>query len=154
MAGTSRRRRASRFGPAMTKRATALRIVSKRLSTVVPATEPGPMSPEARGLRWFTATLGSRPALQHPGNTEVLVEFGPVDPHRHQLEPPARRYTGVPQPRIPFEWRRDPAAIRQRHHQLVGGEGNRNRPDIADINFQSAHAICLRGDRAVVAGGG
>ena len=27
--------------------------------------------------------------------------------------------------------------------RAVGGEGNRDRLDIADINFQSAHAICL-----------
>jgi hypothetical protein len=38
MAGTS---------PAMTKRATVLRIVRKNLSTVVPATEPGPISAQA-----------------------------------------------------------------------------------------------------------
>jgi hypothetical protein len=35
---------------------------------------------------------------------------------------------------------RDLAAIRERHHQLVGGKGNRDRPDIADINFQSARS--------------
>src|ERR1700722_7294812 len=33
----------------------------------------------------------SRPPLQHPGNAEVFVEFGPVNAHRHQLEAPARR---------------------------------------------------------------
>jgi hypothetical protein len=35
------------------------------------------------------------------------------------------------------------AAVRQHHHQLIRGEGNADRPDIADINFQSAHAIYL-----------
>jgi hypothetical protein len=88
---------------------------------------------------------GGRPPPQHPGNAEVLVEIRPVNAHRHQFESPARRGAGVPQPWIPCQRSRDPAAIRERHHKLVGGEGNRDRPDIADINFQSAHAICLRG---------
>jgi hypothetical protein len=54
--------------PAMTKRATALRIVSKRLSTVVPATEPGPIS-----------AAGERPAFASPRPTDSnLVMLGLV----------------------------------------------------------------------------
>jgi hypothetical protein len=47
--------------------------------------------------RGQTAAQGSkrRPALQHSGNTEVLVELRPVNAHRHQLETPARRRTAV-----------------------------------------------------------
>ena len=85
----------------------------------------------------------ARPTPQHSDNSEILVEFGPMNAHRHQFEMPARRGAGVPQQWIPYERGRDPAAIRKRYHQLVGGEGNRDRPDIADINFQSAHAISL-----------
>ena len=76
-------------------------------------------------------------APQHPGDAQVLVEFGPVNAHRHQLEAPARRGTGIPQPRIPRQRGRDPATIRQRYHEFVRGKGNRDRPDIADINLQA-----------------
>ena len=40
-------------------------------------------------------TLSARLSLQHAGNPEVLVEFGPVNAHRHQFEAPARRGTGL-----------------------------------------------------------
>jgi hypothetical protein len=46
--------------------------------------------------------LGTPPALQYPCNSEVLVDLGPVDAHRHQFEALARRCTGLLQPRIPF----------------------------------------------------
>src|ERR1700722_13809049 len=81
----------------------------------------------------------ARPTPQHSDNPEIFVELGPMNAHRHQLEVPARRGTGVLQPWIPVERGGDPAAIHQRHHQLIGSEGNRDRPDIADINFQSAY---------------
>src|SRR6202022_4880136 len=58
-----------------------------------------------------TTALRPRPALQHPGDAEVFVEFRPVNPHRHQFEVPTRGGTGLPQPRIPLKRGRDPAAI-------------------------------------------
>jgi len=36
---------------------------------------------------------------------------------------------------------RNPATVRQRHHQFICGESNRDGPDLADINFQRGHAI-------------
>jgi hypothetical protein len=45
------------------------------------------VAPRARRQR----TLGGRPSLQHTGNPKVLVEVGPVNPHRHQLEARAAR---------------------------------------------------------------
>ena len=89
------------------------------------------MAPRARRQR----PSGGRPSLQHTGNPKVLVEVGPVHPHRHQLEAPARRGAGLAQPRIPFQRGRDSAAVRERHHQFIGSKGNRNRPDIADGGF-------------------
>jgi hypothetical protein len=106
-------------------------------------------------MRFLGGKNVRRPAgPQHPGNAEVFVQFRPVNTHRHQLEAPARRGTGIAQPRIPGQRSRNPAAIRQRDNKLVGGEGNRDRPDIAHINFQSAHAICVRGHRVAISGGG
>jgi hypothetical protein len=103
-------------------------------------------------MRFLGGKNVRRPAgpPQHPGNAEVFVQFRPVNTHRHQLEAPARRGTGIPQPRIPRQQGRDPAAISERYHKLVGRKGNRDWPDIADINFQSAHAICLRGKKIIV----
>ena len=62
--------------------------------------------------------------------------------------------SGIPQFWIPRERDRNLPAVRQRHYELISGEGNRDRPDIADINFQSAHATCLRGHRDAISGGG
>jgi hypothetical protein len=54
----------------------------------------------------------------------------------HQFELPARRLGRLPKSRIPVERSSDPTAIRQRHHQFIGGERHRDRPDIAGVNFQ------------------
>ena len=137
------------------------RLIRRRSCLSLPPRSGGEGGgPEARRVGGASAgempalTLTARPSPQHPGNPEVLVEVGPVNSHRHQFEAPARRGAGLAQPRIPLQRRRDPAAVGQRHRQFVGGEGNRDRPDIADVNFQSAHAICLRTGRAATSDDG
>jgi hypothetical protein len=99
MAGSSARRRASRFGPAMTKRATALRILSKRLSTVVPATEPGPVS---TGDVAQQACVRSPP---WPNERNYCVASSASDlpvglPSRKPVQPLLQKYSAFPKSQI------------------------------------------------------
>jgi hypothetical protein len=61
-------------------------------------------------------------AAQHPGDTEVLVELGPVNAHRHQPKVSARCCAGIAEPWVPRKRGCNLPAIRQRHHEFVGGE--------------------------------
>jgi hypothetical protein len=80
------------------------------------------------------------PAFQHPGDTQVLIEFGPVDAHGHDLEIRALFRRGALEPRIPVERCRDLSSIYQRHDKLSRGELDRARMKVADVNFQSGHS--------------
>ena len=52
------------------------------------------------GRRPVVGVSNSLAAPQHPGDAQVFVEFGPMNAHRHQLEAPARRGAGIPQPPV------------------------------------------------------
>src|ERR1700704_4861124 len=80
------------------------------------------------------------PPLEHSSDAEVLIEVGPVDAHRHELVVRTLGRRRALEPRIPIERRGDLAPIGERHDKLTGGELNRPRAQIADINFQSTHA--------------
>jgi hypothetical protein len=76
----------------------------ERLRTFLDQANPG-------AARRAVAAIRRPAAPQHPGNAEVLVDIRPVNAHRHQFETPAHRGAGVPQPWIPCQRSRDPAAI-------------------------------------------
>ena len=77
--------------------------------------------------------LGPSSPLEHPGDTQVLVDVRPVDAHRHDLVILPLGSGGAQEPRIPGERRGDAAAIGQRHHEFGRGELDRTGAQVGGV---------------------
>src|SRR5262249_41715323 len=80
------------------------------------------------------------PPPQHPCNAQILVEVGPVDAQRHDLEIRALLGRSALEPRVPIERRCNFAAVSKGYDQLRRGEFDRAGMEVADVNFQSSHS--------------
>src|SRR5262245_51832550 len=91
--------------------------------------------------------------LQHAGDAQILVEVRPVNAHGHDLEVRALFGGRTLEPRVPFEGRRDLAAVRKGHDQLALRELDLSCFQVADLNFQSSHPRLPAALLDVTAGG-